>query len=153
MPPEIGSMIAGDLVRDNKLLHEEIGRLQSKLQACELDAARYAMLKLGDRRSEAFAVLFLNTRHQLIEWRELFQGTIDGATVYPREVVRAVIETNAAAVVFVHNHPSGVPEPSDADRSITLKLQRALALIDVRVLDHIIVAGSQFVSMAERGIL
>ena len=98
-------------------------------------------------------MLLLNTRYMLIEYRELFQGTIDGASVYAREVVRAVIEANAAAVVFIHNHPSGIPEPSEADLSITLKLQHALALIEVRVMDHIIVGGTKTVSMAERGLI
>lgn len=115
------------------------------------DAARYAMLKLSTREAEVFGALFLNTRHRVIEFREMFYGTIDGAAVYPREVVRAVMDTNAAALILIHNHPSGSPEPSEADRHITSKLADALALIDVRVLDHIVVGGTDFVSLAERG--
>jgi len=144
---------------DDQIIRKALRILASRLQTTHgylsspADAAHYAVLKTANRKSEVFAVLLLNTRHQLIEYRELFQGTIDGATVYPREVVRAVIESNAAAVVFIHNHPSGIPEPSEADRAITSKLQRALALIEVRVLDHVIVGGTQTVSMAERGLV
>lgn len=131
------------------------GRLQKTegLIAGPRDAAKYLVLKLADRKAEVFAVMFLTVRHQLIEYREMFFGTIDGASVYPREVVRAVIETNAAAVVIAHNHPSGIAEPSDADRAITIRLQKALALIDVSILDHIIVAGVRTTSMGERGLL
>ena len=131
------------------------GRLQQThgLVGSPSDAAHLAVLHTATRKSEVFAMLLLNTRYMLIEYRELFQGTIDGASVYPREVVRAVIEANAAAVVFIHNHPSGIPEPSEADLSITLKLQHALALIEVRVMDHIIVGGTKTVSMAERGLI
>ena len=113
----------------------------------------YLVLKLAEKPAEAFSVLFLDNRHRVIEYRELFQGTIDGASVYPREVVRACIETNAAAVILSHNHPSGVPEPSRADIQITKKLNDALALIDVRVLDHIVVGGANTVSFAERGLI
>jgi DNA repair protein RadC len=115
------------------------------------DAANFAILKLAARKAEVFALMLLDTRHNLIAFREMFYGTIDGATVYPREVVRAAMEANAAAVVIVHNHPSGNPEPSEADRSITIKLVAALALIDVRVLDHLVVGGTRTVSLAERG--
>lgn len=115
------------------------------------DARNFAILQLAERKAEVFAVMFLDTRHRLIEWREMFFGTIDGATVYAREVVRAVLEVNAAAVIFVHNHPSGVAEPSEADRAITLKLSQILKIIDCRVLDHLVVGGTQTVSLAERG--
>jgi DNA repair protein RadC len=108
--------------------------------------------KLGGYEREVFGVMMLNTQHQLIEFRELFFGTIDAASVYPREVVKAVLEVNAAAVIFAHNHPSGEPEPSQADKQITKKLTDALALIDVRVLDHIVV-GTTPVSFAERGLI
>tara|TARA_R110001583_G_scaffold194980_1_gene368063 strand:+ start:83 stop:598 length:516 start_codon:yes stop_codon:yes gene_type:complete len=108
--------------------------------------------KLGGYEREVFGVMMLNNQHQLIEFRELFFGTIDSASVYPREVVKAVLEVNAAAVIFSHNHPSGESEPSEADKRITQKLKDALGLIDVRVLDHIIV-GKSPVSFAERGLL
>ena len=113
----------------------------------------YLVFKLAEKPAEAFSVLFLDNRHRVIEYRELFQGTIDGASVYPREVVRACLEVNAAAVVLSHNHPSGIPEPSRADIQITKRLNDALALIDVRILDHIVVGGSDTVSFAERGLI
>ncbi|EGR2323851.1 MULTISPECIES: DNA repair protein RadC [unclassified Vibrio] len=108
--------------------------------------------KLGNYEREVFAVLMLDNQHRLIEFKELFFGTIDAASVYPREVVQLVLETNAAAVIFAHNHPSGIPEPSQADKRITSRLKDALALVDVRVLDHFIV-GESCVSFAERGLV
>lgn len=108
--------------------------------------------KMNQHDREVFAVMLLDNQHRLIEFRELFFGTIDAAPVYPREVVKLVLEKNAAAVIFAHNHPSGVAEPSSADRRITERLKEALALVDVKVLDHIIV-GETPVSFAERGLL
>ena len=112
----------------------------------------YLSCKLGGYDKEIFAVMMLDNQHQLIEFRELFFGTIDGASVYPREVVKAVLEVNASAVIFAHNHPSGNSEPSQADKAITKRLSDALGLIDVRVLDHIVV-GETSTSFAERGLL
>lgn len=106
--------------------------------------------KLAHYEREVFAVMFLDNQHQLIAFEELFQGTVDAASVYPREVVKAALKHNASAVIFSHNHPSGVAEPSQADRKITRRLVDALALIDVRVLDHIVI-GKESVSFAERG--
>lgn len=126
-------------------------RKPSRVLKSPQDARNFAILQLAERKAEVFAVMFLDTRHRLIEWREMFFGTIDGATVYAREVVRAVLEVNAAAVIFVHNHPSGIAEPSEADRAITLKLRQILEIIDCRVLDHLVVGGTQTVSLAERG--
>ena len=114
---------------------------------------QYFNLRLGDYECEYFAVAFLNNQHKLIACEELFRGTIDGTSVYPREVVKAVVQYNAAAVVFAHNHPSGVCEPSRADHAITQRLKDALALIDVRVLDHIIVGGTDALSFTEQGYL
>ena len=108
--------------------------------------------KLGGYEREVFAVMLLDNQHQLLEFKELFFGTLDAASVYPREVVKAVLAVNAAAVIFAHNHPSGESEPSAADKNITKRLTDALALIDVRVLDHIVV-GRTPVSFAERGLL
>lgn len=113
----------------------------------------YLSAKLAGYENEVFAVLFLDTQHRLIEYVEMFHGTIDGAAIYPREVVKTSLKLNAAAVIFAHNHPSGNPEPSAADRSITQRLKEALALLDVRTLDHIIVGGESTVSFAERGLL
>ncbi|AXY44021.1 DNA repair protein RadC [Halomonas sp. JS92-SW72] len=100
---------------------------------------------------EVFSALFLDSQHRLIHFETLFRGTIDSASVYPREVVKRALAHNAAAVIFVHNHPSGDPEPSDADRRITQRLSDALALIEVRVIDHIVVGGDRCISLAERG--
>ncbi|WP_295392445.1 DNA repair protein RadC [uncultured Thiodictyon sp.] len=113
----------------------------------------YLKLRLCGLCYEVFACLFLDTRHRIICYEELFHGTIDGASVHPREVVRRVIETNAAAVIVAHNHPSGVAEPSQADLRITQRLKEALALIEVRVLDHLIVGEGETTSLAERGLL
>ncbi|MBK1724376.1 RadC family protein [Thiocystis violacea] len=113
----------------------------------------YLKMRLYGSPQEIFACLFLDNRHRVIRYDELFHGTIDGASVHPREVVRRVMETNAAAVIFAHNHPSGVAEPSQADVRITQRLKEALALIEVRVLDHIIVGDGDGTSFAERGLL
>jgi len=113
----------------------------------------YLRLHLAERPSEVFACLYLDTRHRVIALEELFQGTIDGASVHPREVVRRAMEVNAAAVILAHNHPSGVAEPSQADLRITQRLRDALALVDIRVLDHVIVATEGSVSFAQRGLL
>ena len=108
---------------------------------------------LGDRKAEVFGCLYLDNRHRVIETAELFQGTIDGAAVYPRVVVQQALTLNAAAVMFFHNHPSGVAEPSHADEAITRRLKDALALVDIRVLDHFIVTAGESLSFAERGLL
>jgi len=110
----------------------------------------FLRFKLHQHEREVFAVMMLDSQHRLIEFTELFYGTIDAASVYPREVVKAVLSFNAAAVILTHNHPSGVAEPSQADRRITERLINALSTIDVPVLDHIVV-GDQCVSFAERG--
>ena len=115
------------------------------------DIEGFLRLKLTGRRNEVFGIIYLDTRHRLIKLEELFNGTVDGAAVYPRVVLQQALEKNAAAVILFHNHPSGVAEPSEADRGITQKLGRALALIDVRLLDHLVVTDGAFVSLAERG--
>ena len=107
---------------------------------------------LADLEHEVFACLFLDNQHRVIKFEELFRGTIDGASVYPREVVKAALACNAAAVMFCHNHPSGVAEPSEADKFITQRLKQAFGLIDIRVLDHFIV-GQEVYSFAEHGLL
>jgi len=113
----------------------------------------YLKSRLRSYPHEVFACLFLDNRHRVIEYRELFRGTIDGASVHPREVVREAMRWNAAAVIFAHNHPSGVAEPSQADLRITERLRDALALVDVRVLDHIVIGEGGGTSFAERGLL
>lgn len=117
------------------------------------DVKVYLTAKLAGLDHEVFAVLFLDNRHRLIEYVEMFRGTLDGASVHPREVVKESLRLNAAAVILAHPHPSGNPEPSQADKAITCQLREALALIEVRVLDHFIVAGNDTVSLAERGLL
>ena len=113
----------------------------------------YLRTKLAGFEHEMFAALFLDNRHRLIEYVELFRGTIDAASVYPREVVKEALRLNAAAVIFSHNHPSGHPEPSEADKALTRRLKQALELVDVRTLDHVIVAGHASASLAEQGLV
>lgn len=114
---------------------------------------RYLAAQLRDREHEIFACLYLDNRHRVIAFEELFRGTIDGASVYPREVVKAALQHNAAAVILSHNHPSGVAEPSRADERLTGRLREALGLVDIRVLDHVIIGDGPPVSFAERGLL
>jgi DNA repair protein RadC len=121
--------------------------------SCPTDTCRFLQARLRSRPQEIFCVLFLDNRHRVIAFEELFTGTIDGASVHPREVLRRVMAHNAAAVILAHNHPSGVAEPSQADCRITRRLQDALALIDVRVLDHVVIGDGSAVSLAERGII
>jgi len=130
--------------------------LEAARQAIEHKMQRvkeYLRAKLAGFEHEVFAVLFLDTQHCLIEYAEMFRGTIDSASVYPRELVKEALRLNAAAVIVSHNHPSGNPEPSAADRALTQRLRDALALVDVRTLDHIIVAGGSTTSFAERGLI
>jgi len=112
---------------------------------------RYLRIKLGGQRHESFVVLFLDVKNRLIADRELFRGTLTQTSVYPREVVIEALDYNAASVILAHNHPSGLPEPSDADLRLTGALIKALSLVDIRVLDHFIVAGPLVHSFAEHG--
>lgn len=111
----------------------------------------YLSSLLRDRQREAFYILFLDNQHRVIQDEVMFEGTIDAASVYPREVVKRALEHNAAALILAHNHPSGVAEPSQADRRITRRLTDALSLVDIRVLDHFVVGDGEVVSFAERG--
>lgn len=111
----------------------------------------YLAMQLRDYPHEVFACLFLDNRHRVIHYEELFRGTINGASVHPREVVKQALVHNAAAIIFAHNHPSGIAEPSLSDREITRRLIEALKLIDVRVLDHLVIGDGEMVSFAERG--
>ncbi|MFT4256519.1 MAG: DNA repair protein RadC [Pseudoxanthomonas sp.] len=114
-------------------------------------AARYFTRRLRHHAHEVFAALFLDSRHRALGFEELFHGTVDGAQVHPREVVRRALSHNAAAVIVGHNHPSGCPDPSSADRALTVQLKQALALVDVRLLDHFVVGDGSPVSLAARG--
>ena len=115
------------------------------------DTRRFLLARLRDYPHEIFACMFLDNRHRIIEFNEMFRGTIDGTSVHPREVVKQALALNAAAVIFAHNHPSGVAEPSQADYRLTRRLQDALGLVDIRVLDHIVIGDGYTVSLAERG--
>ena len=142
---------------DDKIISDALAILASRLRAPEVaitspaTTVQYLKLNLAAREHEVFAVLFLDSQHRVIEFKEMFRGTIDGAAVYPREVVKEALALNAAAVIFAHNHPSGVTEPSQADKNITERLKTALALFDIRTLDHMIVGANSITSMAELG--
>ena len=133
------------------------GILRGKLErqgsiGTPMDASDFLRMRLGALLHEEFHILWLDNRHRILDCQKLFTGTVDGASVHPREVVRAALGINASAAILAHNHPSGVAEPSAADRMLTHELREALRLIGVRVLDHIVV-GSECVSMASRGLL
>lgn len=113
----------------------------------------YLITQFAGLEHEVFACLFLDNRHRVIRYEELFRGTIDGCSVHPREVVKAALSANAAAVIFTHNHPSGTAEPSRADQRLTQRLTEGLRLVDIRVLDHLVVGGADTVSFAERGLI
>lgn len=138
----------------------EIGRrfLEERLHRgqalCSPDDTRdYLVARLRDYKQEVFCCLFLDTRHRVLAFEELFRGTLEGAAVYPREVLKRVLAHNAAAVILAHNHPSGIAEPSRADETLTERLKACLSLVDVRVLDHLIVGDGELISFAERGLL
>ena len=117
------------------------------------DTEQLLRMRLGALQHEEFHCVLLDNRHRIIGVERLASGTIDGASIHPREVVKTILRSNAAAVIFAHNHPSGVPEPSQADRNITERLRDALRLIEVRVLDHFVVSAGSCVSFAARGLL
>lgn len=145
-----------EILRAARAIHEEaLLEVAANKPAFTDPRATQEFLKhyMSSRPYESFVLVLLSNRHRLIAVKDLFRGTIDGASVHPREVVREVLEHNAAAVIFAHNHPSGVAEPSLADELITRRLRDALALVDVRVLDHLIVSGSSCCSFASRGVL
>ncbi len=117
------------------------------------DSTNFLLARLRDRPHEVFCCMFLDNRHRVLAFDELFRGTIDNTTVYPREVVKQALQRNAAAVILAHNHPSGVAEPSEADQLITRRIRDALDLVDVRLLDHFVVGDGVCVSLAQRGLL
>ena len=126
---------------------EREGPLTSPAQA-----AAFLMHQLRDRPQEVFAVVYLDNRHHVLSYQELFYGTLNGATVHPREVVKSALKHNAAAIIIAHNHPSGVAEPSHADTTLTAKLKESLGLVEVRLLDHLVIGDGEFVSMSDRGL-
>lgn len=153
--PGIGAakaaQLAGALEVSRRYLNEQLER---GVAISEPNVTRdFLRLKMRHYCREVFAVLFLDNQHRLIAYEEMFFGTIDGASVYPREVLRRCLELNAAAVIFAHNHPSGVAEPSAADRRVTERLRAALDLVEIRVLDHMVVGDTEVASFAEKGLL
>lgn len=151
-PPYNHSKALGDDIIA-KALEVIEGRLQvpGKTLSDPKAAGQYFKLKLAERDREVLAVLFMDTRHRMLAFEELFHGTIDGAEVHPREVVKRALYYNAAACLIGHNHPSGDPEPSAADRAVTAQLKQALSVVDVRLLDHFVIGRGEPVSMAMRG--
>ena len=150
--------LGAERVEEERIIQQALGILEARCSPGESvrnpeAVSRYLRLRLGREKNECFAVLYLNTRHEVLALREHFHGTVDGASVHPRVIVQTALELNAAAVILAHNHPSGDAEPSEADRQITRKLSQALALVDVRVLDHLVVSAKDTVSFAERGLL
>ena len=154
-----GAAVAHD--EDEKIIRLAIRILERQLAEVGVSDAAFTdpaavktflRFNLARLEHEEFAVLFLNNQHKLIKYQSMFRGTIDGASVYPREVAKEALTCNAAAVIFAHNHPSGISEPSQADRAITNKLKEALSLFDIRVLDHFIV-GETMYSFAEHGLI
>jgi len=145
------TQIAASMELCRRTVFESLAR--SDVLSSPGEVRTYLALQLAGLEHEVFCAMFLDNRHCVIEFRHLFTGTIDGASVYPREVVKQCLAANAAAVIFAHNHPSGVAEPSDADVRLTRKLTDALALIDVRVLDHLIIGQGVQTSLAERGLM
>ncbi len=149
--PVVYAQIVAALELGRRYLEEKVTN-ETTLTSPEI-TRHFLKSRLMPYQHEVFSCLFMDNRHRLIAFKELFSGTIDGASVYPREVVKMALKFNAAAVIFAHNHPSGVAEPSQSDIQITRRLKDALMLIDIRVLDHLIVGNQQIVSMAERGLM
>lgn len=153
--PGIGVAKAAGLAAMKELsLRQMMEGLKSRDILTSSAATRdYLRARFKNCESEVFSWLFLNNQHHVMELEELFRGTIDGAAVYPREVVKRALYHNAAAVIFAHNHPSGIAEPSAADIAITRKLKTAMQTIEVRVLDHLVIGAGEVISFAERGLL
>jgi len=146
-------MSENDVISNALLILEKRLKEPEAQFTCSNDTKSYLKLKFGELEHETFSLLLLNNQNGLISCQELFRGTIDGAAVYPREVVKVTLAFNAAAVIFTHNHPSGQVQPSAADKAITSRLKSALETVDIRVLDHVIVGGRQTFSFAEHGLL
>lgn len=138
-----------ELVRRHHLERLQTGPVLGSPRA----ARDYLVARLRDREFEVFCCLYLDSRHRLTACEELFRGTVDGASVHPREVVKEALARNATAVILAHNHPSGIAEPSQADEVITTRLRDALALVEIRLLDHLIVGDGHCTSLAEKGLI
>jgi DNA repair protein RadC len=158
MPPRKGRS-AGLKPHESAVIDAALAILDARLRAAGAPfesphmAKDFLRLRLADRKREAFGVMFLDHQHRLITFEVLFEGTLAQTSVWPREIVRRALELNAAAVMLAHNHPSGDPEPSRADKLLTDTLKAALQMVDVRVLDHFVVGSRRVLSMAERGMV
>jgi DNA repair protein RadC len=142
---EIAEAACALIVAKNALAHTTIHS--------PTDTETYLRSALGGLERERFAIIFLDNRHRVIAFEVLFDGTIDGTSVYPREVVKRALEVNSAAVILAHNHPSGVAEPSQADERITRRLKQGLELVDIRLLDHLVISHGECTSLASRGLI
>ena len=147
--PARSALLKAAIELATRYLEERIRR--SDALTSPAHTSQFLCARLRSRPHEVFACLFLDNRHRVISFEEMFRGTIDGASVHPREVAKRALELNAAALIAAHNHPSGVAEPSRSDRAITSRLRDALALVDVRLLDHFVIGDGEVVSFAERG--
>ena len=144
--------------KDNNVIAQGLAILSRRMRANDQlsspDSVRdYLRMSLSGREHEVFVVVLLDSQHRVLRCEEMFRGTLTQTSVYPREVVKTALAANAASVIFAHNHPSGASEPSQADELLTRELKAALALVDVKVLDHFVIAGAQSLSFAERGLL
>ena len=142
---------------DDAVIAHALDILEKRIQTpsnfitCPEDSKNLLKLKTADLGHEVFMIMYLNNRHGVISYEEMFRGTVDGANVYPREIVKSALRENAVAIIVAHNHPSGSVEPSQADLNITKCIKEACALVDIRLLDHFIIGGMQITSLAERG--
>ncbi|MFK7974514.1 MAG: DNA repair protein RadC [Halioglobus sp.] len=153
-----GMYLVSEPVTEEQIIQQASDILNGRLLSTDVLSSpaitrQFLLTKLAPYNREVFAVLFLTAQHQVIKYEEMFQGTLDGAAVYPREIVKRALELNAAAVILSHQHPSGKPEPSAADRRITERIVSAMSLVDIRVLDHIVVGCTDTYSFAEHGLL
>ena len=153
--PGIGQVKAARFAAMRELSQRQLlEKIQARdILSCSAATRNYLRARFRHYQSEVFCCLFLNNQHHIVKLEEMFHGTIDGAAVYPREVVKRCLYHNAAAVIFAHNHPSGVAEPSQADIAITRKLKSALQTIEVRVLDHLVIGDAEVISLAERNLI
>ena len=147
-----------NIAEENELITKAVAVLSRRMREknhldCPASVRDYLRLSLSGRGHEVFVVMLLDAQNRVLHFEELFRGTLTQTSVYPREVVKLALSTNAASVILCHNHPSGVCEPSRSDELLTQTLKSALALVDVRVLDHFVVAGDASISFAERGLL
>ena len=158
-PPTYGPRNLMDTISEGEVLAKALEIIENRLRkpgeamSSPQIVKHLLMINLAELEHEVFVALFLDGQHRVIQYTEMFRGTLNQTSVYPREVVKEALRLNAGAVIFAHNHPSGMPEPSRADEMLTKTLQEALALVDVKVLDHVIVGGTTTVSFAERGLI